>query len=111
MLGQIIAPVGTDEYPPRQRFPIVTAAIVVINIVVFFFEISILLTRDEDGMDVFFKSYSVVPAAVTGGQSIFIPFYPALFTSMFVHAGFSHLGFNMLYLMVFGDNVEDRLGA
>ncbi len=60
MLGQIIAPVGTEEYPPRKRFPIVTAAIVVLNIIVFFFEISILLTRGEDALDIFFKSNVVI---------------------------------------------------
>ncbi|NJD78700.1 MAG: rhomboid family intramembrane serine protease [Candidatus Methanoperedens sp.] len=110
MLGQIIAPVGTEEYPPRKRFPIVTAAIVILNIVVFLIELSILLTNGESALDVFFKSYGVVPAAITGGINLPIPFYFTLFTSMFVHAGFSHLGFNMLYLMAFGDNVEDRLG-
>ncbi len=110
MLGQIIIPLGTTEYPPRRRFPIVTAIIVVLNIVVFFYELSILLTGGGDALDVFIRSYGVVPAAVTTGQNILIPFYLTLFTSMFVHAGFSHLGFNMLYLMAFGDNVEDRLG-
>lgn len=110
MLGQIIAPVGTEEYPPRQRFPVVTATIVALNIIVFFIELSVLLTEGEDALDVFFKSYGVVPAAITGGVSLSIPFYLTLFTSMFVHAGFSHLGFNMLYLTAFGDNVEDRLG-
>ena len=110
MLGQIIAPLGTEEYPPRRRFPIVTATIVALNIAVFFYELSILLTGGQDALDVFFQSYGEVPAAVTTGQSILIPFYFTLFTSMFVHAGFSHLGFNMLYLMAFGDNVEDRLG-
>ena len=110
MLGQIIVPLGTTEYPPRRRFPVVTATIVALNVAVFFYELSILLTGGQDALDVFFESYGEVPAAITTGQSILIPFYLTLFTSMFVHAGVSHLGFNMLYLMAFGDNVEDRLG-
>lgn len=110
MLGQIIAPVGTEEYPQRKRFPVVTAAIVILNIVVFLIELSILLAGGESALDAFFKSYGVVPAAITGGMSSSTPFYLTLFTSMFVHAGFSHLGFNMLYLVAFGDNVEDKLG-
>jgi len=44
MLGQIIVPLGTAEYPPRRRFPVVTATIVALNVAVFFYELSILLT-------------------------------------------------------------------
>jgi hypothetical protein len=47
----------------------------------------------------------VVPAAITSGQSLY-----TLFTSMFVHGSLTHIAFNMLYLLAFGDNVEDRLG-
>ena len=106
----MFVPVGTEETIPRRRFPIVTAIIVLINILVFLFELSILLTGGQEGLSNFFKSYGAVPAAILSGQNIRIPFYLTLFTSMFVHAGIAHLGFNMLYLSAFGDNVEDRLG-
>ncbi|MCX9010234.1 MAG: rhomboid family intramembrane serine protease [Candidatus Methanoperedens sp.] len=106
----MFVPVGTEEPVPRRRFPVVTASIVALNIIVFLFELSILLTGGEDALSAFFMSYGVVPAAITSGQSIGIPYYLTPFTSMFVHAGIAHLGFNMLYLSAFGDNVEDRLG-
>lgn len=107
----MFVPVGTEEPVPRRRFPVMTASIVAINIIVFLFELSILLTGGEGALNTFFISYGVVPAAITSGQSIGIPYYLTPFTSMFVHAGIAHLGFNMLYLAVFGDNVEDWLGG
>ena len=106
----MFVPVGTEEPVPRRRFPIVTAIIIALNIAVFLFELSILLTGDERALDAFFRSYGAVPAAITSGQSIAVPFYLTLFTSMFIHAGLAHIGFNMLYLAAFGDNVEDSLG-
>lgn len=87
-----------------------TAAIVLLNILVFIYEVSIIITTNEGALNNFITAYGVIPAAVISGQSIHIPFYLTLFTSMFVHAGLAHLGFNMVFLMAFGDNVEDRLG-
>ncbi len=106
----MFVPVGTEEPTPRRRFPVMTAAIVMLNILVFIYEVSLIITTNEGALNNFITAYGVIPAAVISGQSIQIPFYLTLFTSMFVHAGLAHLGFNMVFLMAFGDNVEDRLG-
>jgi len=103
-------PIGTEEYTPRQRFPIVTLTIVAINVLVFLLEMFLLFAGGEDALGMFITAFGVVPAAVTTGTSIVVPFFLTLFTSMFVHSGLTHIGFNMLYLLAFGDNVEDLLG-
>jgi membrane associated rhomboid family serine protease len=81
---------------PAARVPVVNYAIIAANVVVFLYETS-LGSRAE----AFLFTYGLVPRhfALT-----------ALATSMFLHGGFLHLGGNMLYLYIFGDNVEDRLG-
>jgi membrane associated rhomboid family serine protease len=104
-------PVGTEEIIPRQRFPAVTAAIVVINILFFLYEIYILITGGEEGLIAFFNAFGLLPGAVTSGESILFPFYLTFFTSMFVHAGLLHILSNMIFLVIFGDNVEDMMGA
>lgn len=106
----MFAPVGTEEPTPRRRFPWVTASLVGLNIAVFLLEMLILFTGGERALGTFFVAYGVVPAAISSGQSIVIPFYLMLFTAMFVHGSLTHIGFNMLYLLAFGDNLEDRLG-
>lgn len=103
-------PVGTEEPTPRRRFPWVTVSLVGLNIAVFLLEMLILFTGGERALGTFFVAYGVVPAAISSGQSIVIPFYLTLFTGMFVHGSLTHIGFNMLYLLAFGDNLEDRLG-
>jgi membrane associated rhomboid family serine protease len=106
------------DYPgPRRSVPWVTWGIIAINIVVFLYQVS--LGPDAKA---FVFAYSVVPAALVRGvpQTDLIqqtlpfhtpdPVYLTLITSMFMHAGWLHLGGNMLYLYIFGDNVEDRMG-
>jgi len=85
-----------DVIPSRTR-PYVTVAIIVLNAVAWFFELS--LPRED--LSEFLRTHGVVPAA-------FVP--ATLFTSMFLHGGWSHVIGNMWYLWIFGDNVEDRLG-
>ena len=70
----------------------------------------ILFTRGAEGFSSFINGFGLVPAALTGGRSILLPFYLTIFTSMFMHAGLFHIAFNMIYLAVFGDNVEELLG-
>ena len=82
---------------PSRTAPVVTVAIIVVNAFVFLYQ----LTLPEPALQLFVARYAVVPAY----------FYPAtLVTSQFLHGGFLHVGGNMLYLWIFGDNVEDRLG-
>jgi len=86
----------SDVIPSRTR-PVVTVAIIVVNVLVFLYQ----LTLQEPAMQLFVGTYAVVPAY----------FHPAtLVTSQFLHGGVLHVGGNMLYLWIFGDNVEDRLG-
>jgi membrane associated rhomboid family serine protease len=83
---------------------------VAINILVFLYEIFILITRGEDGLNSLLQAVALVPGLVTGGQSVVLPFYLTFFTAMFVHGGLLHIASNMIYLVVFGDNVEDLMG-
>jgi membrane associated rhomboid family serine protease len=66
-----------------------------------------------DGGEALIMQFAVVPQAVSlglGGQAPFVPAFLPLLTSMFLHGGWMHLIGNMIYLYIFGDNVEDRLG-
>jgi len=83
----------------RRLTPIVTYALLVVNVLVFFLELS--------GGDAFIQRWAFVPTRFLADP---IGDLPTLFTSMFMHAGWAHLLGNMLYLWIFGDNVEDRLG-
>ena len=98
-------PVGTEEVVPRQKFPIVTITIVVINSLVFLFELFLLFMGGEQALNEFIMTFGVVPAEITSGQGLH-----TVLTAMFVHGSLTHIGFNMLYLLAFGDNIEDRLG-
>jgi membrane associated rhomboid family serine protease len=94
-----------DTNPARTR-PVVTFLLVAVNLVVFLYEVSL-----GKRAEIFFRQFGVVPVDIvdslaTGRFSDLRP----LVTSMFLHAGWLHLIGNMLFLWVFGDNVEDRLG-
>lgn len=101
---------GTEEIIPRRTFPAVTAIIVVINILVFLYQAFILITEGEEGLNAMIQAVALVPGLVTSGQSVVLPFYLTFFTAMFVHGGLLHIASNMIYLVVFGDNVEDLMG-
>lgn len=101
----MMVPVGTQENPPRTRFPIFTLIIVLVNLLVFSYELLVLNNGGEEALNVFVNSYGAVPAEIVNGRHL-----STLLSAMFVHAGFVHIIFNMLFLLVFGDNVEDRLG-
>jgi membrane associated rhomboid family serine protease len=104
----------SDDPGPRRTFPFVNYALILIKIAVFAFE----LYKGPAFTDCFTTAYSLVPGAIVHGQTVATgcaiaeptPVYLTLLTSMFLHAGFLHIFGNMLYLWVFGDNVEDRLG-
>ena len=91
-------PIGDDD-SGRRIVPLVTYALIVLNVLVFFAEMA--------GGDAFIQTWAFVPSRFLANPgSDFL----TLFTSMFMHAGWVHLGGNMLYLWIFGDNVEDRFG-
>ncbi len=91
-------PIGDDD-TSRRIVPLVTYALIVLNVLFFFVELN--------GGDAFIRKWAFVPSRFLAN-----PFgdFPTLLTSMFMHAGWAHLGGNMLYLWIFGDNVEDRFG-
>jgi membrane associated rhomboid family serine protease len=91
-------PIG-DDNSGRRTFPMVTYALIALNVLFFFVELS--------GGDPFVKQWAFVPRRFLANPAAD---FPTLFTAMFMHGGWVHLGGNMLYLWIFGDNVEDRLG-
>ncbi len=91
-------PLG-DDNSTRRTFPIVTYALIALNVFMFFVELS--------AGDAFINQWSFVPSRFAANPG---PEFLTIFSSMFMHAGWIHLGGNMLYLFIFGDNVEDRLG-
>jgi membrane associated rhomboid family serine protease len=91
-------PVG-DDNTGRRATPIVTYALIALNVIVFFLEMS--------GGEAFIQQWSFIPARFLANPA---GDFLTLFTSMFMHAGTLHLGGNMLYLWIFGDNVEDNFG-
>src|SRR5436190_19251390 len=104
--GSRMIPLRDDN--PAQRAPIVTRAIIVLNVLVFVYELSL-----SDGTHELLRDWGVVPgrlfAALTGETSLPVELL-TLITSLFLHAGGLHLIGNMWYLWSFGDNVEDRMG-
>jgi membrane associated rhomboid family serine protease len=112
-----------DDDTDRRIVPIVTYALIAANIVVWLLELRF--------GEKFINGFSTVPFEIThntdlvglqtvhaGGQSIPIQLYPGptpiyltLLSSMFMHASWLHIGGNMLYLWIFGDNIEDRVGS
>jgi membrane associated rhomboid family serine protease len=102
-------PIG-DENARVGSAPIVTWALIALNVAAFLLEVS----RPEAALQTFIQSWGVVPreyaAARDLAPQIAAPFWTTLFTSMFLHGGWMHLGGNMLYLWIFGDNIERAAG-
>jgi membrane associated rhomboid family serine protease len=105
-------PVRDDPGEPRRSVPWVMLSILVLNVLVFVFELGV---GDTTSLDNLFLAAGVVPVEFTRGVLVGPPPplgmpWTTLFTSMFLHGGLLHIASNMLYLFIFGDNVEDRLG-
>lgn len=123
----MLLPIG-DDNRDRRTTPIVNYLLILLNIVAFIF-------WQHWGRDMYTTfAYATIPAEILTGQDIItdsrvmvdpltgqlfelpglqptpIPVFLTLFTSMFMHGGWAHLGGNMLYLYIFGDNLEDELG-
>lgn len=101
----------SDAAGPRRRFPIINLLLIAANVVVFVYELSL----GERALQGFFLSAGLVPLEYTAGREVGPPppygiTWLTLLSSMFMHGGFLHIGSNMLYLFVFGDNVEDQFG-
>jgi len=87
-----------DENPTRTK-PVLTIFLIVVNTAIF---IASYLSGSFEGI---VDSYGMKPALVLKGKELY-----TIFTSMFLHGGFLHIFGNMLYLWIFGDNLEDALG-
>jgi membrane associated rhomboid family serine protease len=92
-----------------RRFPVITVALIGANVAVFLYQYLLL---PESAQRIIFQ-YGLIPRELTSGVPLVphpFPVQVTLFTSMFVHGGFFHVGGNMLYLWIFGNNVEDAMG-
>jgi membrane associated rhomboid family serine protease len=104
-----------DDIPSRGR-PVVNVCLILVNALAFFYELAL----GPDQLELFMRDYAVIPAhyfsagyldplGFAHAYSIGDLIIPVL-TAMFLHGGWAHVGGNMLYLWIFGDNVEDRMG-
>jgi membrane associated rhomboid family serine protease len=91
-----------DENPTRT-FPIINYLLIAVNVLVFLWQVNL-----GPGGEAFLNQMALIPAKFTQGLSV--AGLRSILTSMFMHAGLMHLLGNMLYLWIFGDNVEDTLG-
>ena len=91
-------PIGDDNYG-RRSVPVVTYLLIAANFLVFFFELTL--------GDPFVLAFSVIPAHLLANP---VGQFFTVFSAMFMHAGWMHILGNMLYLWIFGDNIEDAIG-
>jgi membrane associated rhomboid family serine protease len=105
-------PLGSRDAPdPTKALPIVTIGLIVVNFLVFFYELSVPQSQTVS----FFNAWALVPCEYTSQCAVFpgapTPFWLTLFTSMFLHGGWDHILGNMLFLGVFGIHVERSMGG
>jgi len=105
----MVLPLGDDNIrggPPA----VITFGLVVLNVAAFLFEAS----QPPQALQSFVEAWGVVPREYAAARDlppgIPLPFWTTLVTSMFLHGGWLHLGGNMLYLWIFGDNIEKTIG-
>ena len=91
------------DHNPSGNRPYVTWILIAINIVVFALYVPIL--NNDAALSSLWNNWAMIPAEVTAGMD-----YHTAITSMFLHSGFMHIAGNMLFLYIFGDNVEDAMG-
>ena len=92
-------PLG-DDNSQRRIFPVVTLALIALNVLVFFVELN--------AGQAFIQKWAFIPSRFAADPAEQVH---TMFTSMFMHGGWLHLFGNMLYLWIFGDNVEDEIGS
>jgi membrane associated rhomboid family serine protease len=103
-------PIGDDRLEGGSA-PLVTIGLVVLNVLVFLLELS---QPSQGALESFIQAWGVVPREYAVARdlapAIPLPYWTTLVTSMFLHGGWMHLGGNMLYLWIFGDNIEKLIG-
>ncbi|MBL1173872.1 rhomboid family intramembrane serine protease [Pantanalinema sp. GBBB05] len=107
--------VPISDNNPTRITPFVTYALIIANVLIFVYELSL----PPQALDQFLQTWAIVPRELTTsfgseplGQLAYqpVPEWITLFTSQFLHGGFLHVAGNMLFLWIFGNNVEDKLG-
>lgn len=105
--------VPLNDNNPTRTTPYVVFGLIALNVVLFFYELS-LQGAGEQALDQFFRVWAIVPAELTDsfvGRAVNpVGEWFTLISSQFLHGGWAHLGGNMLYLWIFGNNIEDQLG-
>ena len=98
-------PIGDNV--PTRTFPFVTITLILLNIAIFIYELTL-----GNGVRGFIGTHGVIPKDVTSAVMAMdlSGLSDKFLSSLFIHSGWLHLGGNMLYLWIFGNNVEDRLG-
>lgn len=95
---------------PTRTFPLVTIALIAVNVLVFIYEL--ILGPQVEG---FVQSWAIIPYEITHGVDLppasIQPIYLTLITAMFLHGGIVHIAGNMLFLWIFGNNIEDAMGS
>lgn len=100
-------PIHDTGYEGHREFPLVNTTLIILNIVIFFIGISMpqLLVPGAISYNEVIYELGMIPGRILAGKGLY-----TIFTSMFLHAGLAHLFGNMLYLYIFGDDVERAMG-
>ncbi len=104
-------PIGDAN--PTRRTAVVTYGLIAVTVLVFLYELRLQSTGGTEAVGRFIALWGVVPREVSAALAradLLSPTWLTVFSSLFIHAGWAHLLGNMLYLWIFGNNVEDRLG-
>ena len=105
----------SDDVPSRT-LPFVTIGLITANVLVFLYQASLGISPDPHAagvVEAFVTEFGAIPCRLSGNCSVADAFphpFVTIFTAMFLHGGLFHVGGNMLYLWIFGNNVEDTLG-
>ena len=91
------------DHNPSTRTPYVTLTLIGLNVAVFL--LGLVLFQSERALNQLYFDYAMIPLRISNGEG-----YTGLITSIFLHGGFMHLAGNMLFLWIFGDNLEDEMG-
>ncbi|WP_438957200.1 rhomboid family intramembrane serine protease [Cognatiyoonia sp.] len=92
------------DHNPAERPAIVTYILIAVNVLIYVYGLAAL--TDDRALSQFYFDYALIPARLNEGEA-----YSGLITSMFLHGGFMHLAGNILFLWIFGDNMEDKMGS
>ena len=111
----------SDADTHHSNFPVVNVSLIGICSLVFFYELiisgfSVIGGGDSEALSIFFFTWGFVPVELTRGAALTgvietpTPTWSTIFSSLFMHGGLMHFTGNMMFLWVFGDNIEDRMG-